>query len=90
MENSMESPQKQSYKKIQQFHFGYFSPEKTKTLIRKDACIPMFTAALLTVGNIWKPPECPATDEQMKMWYIMHSGMLAIKRKISCDFNVTA
>lgn len=57
-----------------------FSPEKTKPLIRKDTCLPMFIAALLTVGNIWKLPECPA-DEQRKMWYIMHSGMLAIKEK---------
>ena len=50
----------------------------------------MFVAALLTGGNIWKLPKCPATGEQTKMWYIIHSGMLAIKRKISCDFNVTA
>ena len=49
----------------------------------------MFIAALLTMGNIWKPPECPAIDEWMKMWYIIHSGILAIKKKF-CDFNVTA
>ena len=50
----------------------------------------MFIAALLTMGNIWKPPECPAIDEWMKMWYIIYSGILAIKRKIFRDFNVTA
>ena len=48
----------------------------------------MFIAALLTMGNIWKPPECPAIDEWMKMWYIIHSGILAIKKNLlwfQCD-----
>ena len=31
---------------------------------------PMFTAALFTTVNTWKQPECPLTDEWMKMWYI--------------------
>jgi len=25
-----------------------------KTLIQKDACIPMFIATLFTIGNTWK------------------------------------
>ena len=46
-------------------------PEKTKTLIRKDTCIPMFTAALFTIAKTWKQPECPSTDERIKMvWYV--------------------
>ena len=49
----------------------------------------MFIAAL-TMGNIWKPPECPAIGEWMKMWYIICSEILAVKRKIFCDFSVTA
>ena len=28
--------------------------KKTETLIWKDTCIPMFTAALLTIAKIWK------------------------------------
>ena len=28
-------------------------PKKTKMLIRKDICAPMFTAALLTIAKIW-------------------------------------
>ena len=28
--------------------------KKTKTLIHKDLCIPMFTAALFTIAKIWK------------------------------------
>ena len=29
-------------------------PKKTKTIILKDICIPMFTAALFTIAKIWK------------------------------------
>lgn len=42
-----------------------------KTLIQNDTCAPMFTAALFTTDNTWKPPKCPSTNERiMKMWYI--------------------
>ena len=37
--------------------------KKTKTLIWKDTCIPMFTAALFIITKIWKQPKCPPTDE---------------------------
>ena len=33
-------------------------PEKPKTLIQKDLCIPMFTAALFTLAEIWKQSMC--------------------------------
>ena len=33
-------------------------PKKTKTLIRKDICTPMFIAALFTIVKIWKQPKC--------------------------------
>ena len=42
-----------------------------KTLIRKDTCTPMFTAALFTIARTWKQPKSPSTDEWIKkMWYI--------------------
>ena len=45
--------------------------EKRKTLIRKDTCTPMFTAALFTIAKTWKHPKCPSTDERIKkMWYV--------------------
>ena len=45
--------------------------KKTKTLIWKDTCTPMFIAALFTIAKIWKQPKCPLTDEWIKkMWYI--------------------
>ena len=42
-----------------------------KTLLRKDTCTAMFTAALFTTAKTWKQPKCPLTDEWIKeMWYI--------------------
>ena len=37
--------------------------KKTKTLVRKDICTPMFTAAFFTIAKIWKQPKCPLVDE---------------------------
>ena len=40
-----------------------------KTLIQKDTCTPMFTAALFTTAKTWKQPKCPSTEEWInKMW----------------------
>ena len=42
-----------------------------KTIIQKDTCTPMFTAALFTVTRSWKQPKCPLTDKWVKkMWCI--------------------
>ena len=30
-----------------------------KTIIQKDTCIPMFTAALFTIARTWKQSKCP-------------------------------
>ena len=39
-----------------------------KTIIERDACTPVFTAAL---ARPWKQPRCPSTDEwTRKLWYI--------------------
>ena len=38
-------------------------PKKAKTLIQKDTCTPMFTAALITIAKTCKQPNCPSTDE---------------------------
>ena len=43
--------------------------KKTKTLIWKDTCIPMFITILFTIAKIWKQPKCPSTDEWIRMWY---------------------
>ena len=42
-----------------------------KTIIRKDACTPVFTAALFTIARTWKQPKCPSTEEWIKkVWYV--------------------
>ena len=42
-----------------------------KTIIQKDTCTPMFTAALFTIARTWKQPKCLSTEEWInKMWYI--------------------
>ena len=42
-----------------------------KTVIQKESCTTMFTAALFTIARTWKQPRCPSTDEWIKkMLYI--------------------
>ena len=42
-----------------------------KTVVQKESCTTMFIAALFTIARIWKQPNCPSTDEQIKkMWHI--------------------
>ena len=42
-----------------------------KTIIQKESCTTMFTAALFTRARTWKQPKCPSTDEWIKkMWHI--------------------
>ena len=44
---------------------------KTRMLIHRGTCIPMFTAALSTTAKSWKEPTFPSTDEWIKrMWFI--------------------
>ena len=37
-----------------------------KTIIQKETCATMFTAALFTIARSWKQPKCPSTDESIK------------------------
>ena len=42
-----------------------------KTVIQKESCTTMFSAALFTIARTWKQPKCPLTDEWIKkMWHI--------------------
>ena len=42
-----------------------------KNMAQKDACTPVFTAALFTTAKTWKQPKCPLTEEWIKkMWCI--------------------
>ena len=41
------------------------------TLLEKDTCTPVFTAALLTIiARTWKQPRCPSADEWIRELYI--------------------
>ena len=55
---------------------------REKTIIQKDTCTPMFTAALFTIARSGKQHKCPLTDEWIKkMWYIYTmKSYSAIKR----------
>ena len=44
-------------------------PEKTKTLIQKDTCTPMFIAALFTIARTWRQPKCPSAEEWGLPWW---------------------
>ena len=42
-----------------------------KSIIQKESCTKVFTAALFTITRTWKQPKCPSTDEWIKnMWHI--------------------
>ena len=42
-----------------------------KTIIQKESCTTMFTAALFTIGRTWKQPQGQSTDEwRKKVWHI--------------------
>ena len=37
-----------------------------KIIIQKDACTPMFIAALYAIARRWKQAECPSTEKWIK------------------------
>ena len=42
-----------------------------KTIIQKDTCTTMFTAALFTIAKTWKQPKYSSTEKWIKeMWYL--------------------
>ena len=46
-----------------------------KSMIQKDAYIPMFIAALFTIAKTWKQPKCSLSEEQIKkIWDIYIQG----------------
>ena len=62
-----------------------------KTLLKKDTCTRMFTAALFTIAKTWNQPKCPLIDDWIrKMWYIYTMEYLtAIKKNKIMPFAAT-
>ena len=52
-----------------------------KTIIQKESCTTMFTAALFTIAGTWKPPKCQLTDEWIKMWHIYTMDYYSVIRR---------
>ena len=52
-----------------------------KTIIQKDTCIPMFTAALLTTAKTSKQSKCPSKEEWIQMWYVFKMKYYSIIKK---------
>ena len=49
-----------------------------KTRIQRDACTPVFIAALFIIARAWKQPTCASTDE-WKVWYVLsHFSLLQL------------
>jgi len=71
MENSMEAPQETKNRVIIWSSNSLLGMYLEKTLIWKDTCTLMFTAALFTMAKTWKQPKCPSADKRMKkVWDI--------------------
>ena len=85
--NSMEGPQK-TKNRITIWSTsaapGQLSREK------EDTGAPVFTAALHTLAKPWKQPQCPLTEEWIKMWYLhTMEKPSATKRKEIMAFAAT-
>ena len=66
MEDKKEVPHKTKNKILYDPAIPLLGIYPDKTLIQKDACTPIFIAALFTIAKTWKQPKCPSTDEQIK------------------------
>ena len=69
MDNSMEVPKKLKIELPYDAAIPLLGIYPEKSIIQKDRCTPMFTAALFTIARSWKQPKCPSTDE-WKTWHI--------------------
>ena len=88
MENTMAIPQNIKNRatiRSSNFTSGYLS-EETKNTNLKKICTPVFTAALLVIGKIWKQPVHPSTDEWI---YTKWNYYSTLKKMKFCHFVTT-
>ena len=86
----MEVPQKRKNKLPYDLVIPLLGVYTDKTLIQKDICTCMLTAALFTIAETWKQPKPSSTDEWIKMWCVhththththTHRGILPSHKK---------
>ena len=57
-----------------------------ETRTERDACTPIFIAALFIIARTWKQPRCPSADECIrKLWYIYTMGYCSAIKKNSFE-----
>ena len=69
----MEVPQKTKNRVLFDPAIPFLGIQPGKTLVQKDTCTPMFTAALFTIAKTWKHSKCPLTDEWIKKMWNVHA-----------------
>ena len=62
----MEVPQKTKIQLSYDPGFPLLNIHSDKSIIQKDACTPMFIAALFTITKTWKQPKRLSTDAGIK------------------------
>ena len=60
-----------------------------KTVIWKDTCTPMFTAALFTIAKTWKEPICPSSMDKEDVVHIYNGILLSHKKNEIMPFAAT-
>ena len=57
-----------------------------ETRYERDACTPMFIAALFIIARTWKQPRCPSADEcKRKLWSIYTMEYYSATKKNSFE-----
>ena len=90
LKNSMEVPQKNK-NLLCDLAIALLSiyPRDTGVLFQRDACTPMFIAALSTIAKVWKEPKCPSIEEWIKKrWYIYTMEYYSAVKMKSCHLQL--
>ena len=63
--------------------------KKSKTLLWKNICTPIFIAVLFTITKIWKQPKCPSVDEWIKKLRYIYTMEYYWAKKKKKEGNIT-